>query len=193
MKLRKNLKKGFTLIELVVVIAVIAILSAVSVAAYFGVINSSRESVAQQEAEQIVTSITTVTTAEEESVKEVFGAEITSSGLEVTFKDSKTTYDSTADSENYADVNLIGIFDYLLQVSDDAASGSFSLPSAIANLTTTATKISKFYGLVDSNSSSKTATIYGFDYTYKDQTAQVTFGNATITSSTTPLTTTTGE
>lgn len=36
-------KKGFTLIELVVVIAVIAILSAVSVASYFGVVDSANQ------------------------------------------------------------------------------------------------------------------------------------------------------
>ena len=45
MKNKKHFfKKGFTLVELVVVIAVIAILAAVSVGAYFGVTNSANES-----------------------------------------------------------------------------------------------------------------------------------------------------
>lgn len=53
MKLIKKIKKGFTLVELVVVIAVIAILAAVSVGAYFGVTESANEMKLKQEAEQI--------------------------------------------------------------------------------------------------------------------------------------------
>lgn len=53
MKLRKLLKKGFTLIELVVVIAVIAVLAGVSVAAYFGVTESANDSQALQESTQV--------------------------------------------------------------------------------------------------------------------------------------------
>lgn len=44
MKIRKILKKGFTLVELVVVIAVIAILAAVSVGMYFGFTESAKKS-----------------------------------------------------------------------------------------------------------------------------------------------------
>ena len=50
----RKIKKGFTLIELVVVIAVIAILSAVSVVAYVGITNNARKSSASQKAAQIV-------------------------------------------------------------------------------------------------------------------------------------------
>ena len=57
MKNIKKLKKGFTLVELVVVIAVIAILAAVSVGAYFGVTESAKNSKADQEAKAIHTSI----------------------------------------------------------------------------------------------------------------------------------------
>ena len=49
MKLFKKAKKGFTLVELVVVIAVIAILAGVSVGAYFGITESAKNSQAQQE------------------------------------------------------------------------------------------------------------------------------------------------
>ena len=49
MKLFKKAKKGFTLVELVVVIAVIAILAAVTVGAYFGVTESAKNSQALQE------------------------------------------------------------------------------------------------------------------------------------------------
>ena len=57
MKLFKKAKKGFTLVELVVVIAVIAILAAVSVGAYFGVTESANNSAADQEAKALHTSI----------------------------------------------------------------------------------------------------------------------------------------
>ena len=57
MKLFKKAKKGFTLVELVVVIAVIAILAAVSVGAYFGVTESAKNSKADQEAKAFHTSV----------------------------------------------------------------------------------------------------------------------------------------
>lgn len=52
MKMRK-FKKGFTLVELVVVIAVIAVLAAVSVGAYFGVTDSANSSAATQLQKQV--------------------------------------------------------------------------------------------------------------------------------------------
>ena len=60
MKIFKKMKKGFTLVELVVVIAVIAILAAVSVGAYFGVTESVNNSRLEQEAKQVHTAIQTV-------------------------------------------------------------------------------------------------------------------------------------
>ena len=57
MKLFKKAKKGFTLVELVVVIAVIAILAAVSVGAYFGVTESAKNSQAAQEGKAVHTNI----------------------------------------------------------------------------------------------------------------------------------------
>ena len=53
MKDTKKLRKGFTLVELIVVIAIIAILAAVSVAGYYGFIASANQSAADQEAAQI--------------------------------------------------------------------------------------------------------------------------------------------
>ena len=63
MKIFKKMKKGFTLVELVVVIAVIAILAAVSVGAYFGVTESANNSRLEQEAKQAYTAIQTVALA----------------------------------------------------------------------------------------------------------------------------------
>ena len=70
--IRTKAKRAFTLIELVVVIAVIAILAGVSVAAYFGVTNSARESVALQEGEQLKTLAASVATDGENATVKVW-------------------------------------------------------------------------------------------------------------------------
>lgn len=57
MKLFRKIKKGFTLVELVVVIAVIAVLAAVSVGAFFGVTESAKASQLEQESKQLYTAI----------------------------------------------------------------------------------------------------------------------------------------
>lgn len=53
----KNNKKGFTLVELVIVIAVIAILSAVLIPTFSNVINDAKISAAEQEAANLRTQI----------------------------------------------------------------------------------------------------------------------------------------
>ena len=57
MGLIKKAKRGFTLVELVVVIAVIAVLAAVSVGAYFGITESANKSKLEQEARGILNNI----------------------------------------------------------------------------------------------------------------------------------------
>ena len=53
----KNTKKGFTLVELLVVIAILAILATVSVVGYTSFINRANDSNAETEAHQIQTTI----------------------------------------------------------------------------------------------------------------------------------------
>lgn len=50
---KRSLKKGFTLVELVVVIAVIAVLAAISVGAYFGITETANKSAALQHVKQL--------------------------------------------------------------------------------------------------------------------------------------------
>ena len=84
MKMNKKLKKGFTLVELVVVIAVIAILAGVSVGAYFGITDSANTSKCQQEAKGIVTAMQLIA-----SDPEVKGVSLSSTGLTVEANASK--------------------------------------------------------------------------------------------------------
>lgn len=65
--IRTKAKRAFTLIELVVVIAVIAILAGVSVAAYFGVTTSARNSACEQEGAQLKT-LVAVALAEDNTI-----------------------------------------------------------------------------------------------------------------------------
>lgn len=60
--MKKNTKKGFTIVELVIVIAVIAILSAVLIPTFSSVVKKAEESAALQEA----TSAVTILLAEED-------------------------------------------------------------------------------------------------------------------------------
>ena len=53
----KNTKKGFTLVELLVVIAILAILASVAVVGYTAFINNAKDSKAKSELHQIVTYI----------------------------------------------------------------------------------------------------------------------------------------
>ena len=86
MKMNKKLKKGFTLVELVVVIAVIAILAGVSVGAYFGITDSANTSKCQQEAKGIVTAMQLIA-----SDPEVKGVSLSSTGLTLEATVSKGT------------------------------------------------------------------------------------------------------
>ena len=53
--MKRNNKKGFTIVELVIVIAVIAILSAVLIPTFGGIIDQANQSAAQQEARNLYT------------------------------------------------------------------------------------------------------------------------------------------
>lgn len=87
----KKVKKGFTLIELVVVIAVIAILSAVSVVAYVGITNNAKKSAAEQEARTLQTLLRT------ELTRENYKYESTDGNIVFSFNNEKIEYTKSAD------------------------------------------------------------------------------------------------
>lgn len=84
--MKKRLKKGFTLVELVVVIAIIAILSAVSVAGYFGFTTNARKTATKQEAKDIANLILVVAADEETKGVTNDGTKVT-----LTYTESSTT------------------------------------------------------------------------------------------------------
>ena len=89
--MKKNTKKGFTLVELLVVIAILAILASVSIVGYTAFINRAHESNAKTEAAQIKSTITSFTMTGEEYVLAT-----------VTSGESTTKYTVKADLYVYA-------------------------------------------------------------------------------------------
>ena len=102
MKLFKKAKKGFTLVELVVVIAVIAILAAVSVGAYFGVTASANNSSAQQEAKALHTNLVLIANDPNNNV----GVTFTKTGIQTSA--STTTVGLIGALEDASGINLKG-------------------------------------------------------------------------------------
>ena len=74
MKLFRKLKKGFTLIELVVVIAVIAVLSAVSVVSYVAITNKAKTSSDEQAVSQMNTILTANEVMDLKTINDVYDA-----------------------------------------------------------------------------------------------------------------------
>lgn len=93
----KKIKKGFTLVELVVVIAIIAILSGVSVAVYVGVTNSAKKSNLTSEARSYGTVIRTALMAAPDGIK--------TGEFTVTWNDAEKCVKIDKDTEN--DVSIV--------------------------------------------------------------------------------------
>lgn len=82
---KKNNRKGFTIVELVIVIAVIAILAAVLIPTFGNIIEKANVSAAKQEAKNIFTNYVTVTA--ETGVYVDDGFVLTSKGYYVELED----------------------------------------------------------------------------------------------------------
>ena len=107
--MKKKLKKGFTLVELVIVIAVIAILSAILIPTFGNVINNAKESAAKSEVSNTITQYTT------NQANNGLSADL-KDGYIVLFKNEQELATSSDTPVNYADSykgdNISYVFSY---------------------------------------------------------------------------------
>ena len=122
MKLFKKAKKGFTLVELVVVIAVIAILAAVSVGAYFGVTESAKNSQAAQEGKAAHTNLVLIANDPANKV-----CSFTSEGIVYGIKTGTTEYYTEA--EVVAAIGTAAGITYNVLVQDNVTNGTQKYPA----------------------------------------------------------------
>lgn len=124
----KKLKKGFTLVELVIVIAVIAILAAVLIPTFSTVISNANDSAAKQEADTAVTVM--ISEVGGENLSQLNGAIFESNGRIYEYKDGALTTTLTSVTNvlyrAYAKTNA----------TYSATSGVSLTPKAAADLST---------------------------------------------------------
>jgi prepilin-type N-terminal cleavage/methylation domain-containing protein len=152
MKLSKSMKKGFTLVELIVVIAIIAILAAVSVAGYFGFIEQSKQSVADQEAAQVKTTIVAATAGQGYT-----GKFTTSAGYKGVYGTGAITISGAS---SVTDVIATALFAEIYTVSEDPTASSLSAKIE----TTHVANSGKICILVSGLTSATTVSVTGFTY-----------------------------
>lgn len=103
--MKKKLKKGFTLVELVIVIAVIAILSAVLIPTFGNVIGNAKESAAKSEVSNTITQYTT------NQASNQLSSDLPKEGYIILFK-SEQKVAGTNYSNSYKDANISYVFSY---------------------------------------------------------------------------------
>lgn len=103
--MKRKLKKGFTLVELVIVIAVIAILSAVLIPTFGNVIGNAKESAAKSEVSNTITQYTTNQASNE------LPSDLPQEGYIILFK-SEQIVAGTGYSDSYKDANISYVFSY---------------------------------------------------------------------------------
>lgn len=108
--MKRKLKKGFTLVELVIVIAVIAILSAVLIPTFGNVIGNAKESAAKSEVSNTITQYTT------NQASNQLPSDLPKEGYIILFKSEQELAKSGTPSVNYAnsykDANISYVFSY---------------------------------------------------------------------------------
>ena len=103
--MKRKLKKGFTLVELVIVIAVIAILSAVLIPTFGNVIGNAKESAAKSEVSNTITQYTT------NQASNQLPSDLPKEGYIILFK-SEQTVAGSGYAASYDDANISYVFSY---------------------------------------------------------------------------------
>ena len=136
MKLFKKLRKGFTLIELVVVIAVIAILSAVSVVSYVAITNRAKQSSDEQAVRQMNTILAANSVMDLKSINDVYAAfaenDLSVENYKPLFKDRYFFWDSTTNQIVYTDKNYVVIYPESLKGQSKGEHQWYSLTQSLA-------------------------------------------------------------
>lgn len=105
--MKRKLKKGFTLVELVIVIAVIAILSAVLIPTFGNVIGNAKESAAKSEVSNTITQYTT------NQASNQLSSDLPKEGYIILFKSEQTVAGTNINySASYANANISYVFSY---------------------------------------------------------------------------------
>lgn len=109
---RQNKKRGFTIVELTIVVAVIAILSAVLIPTFSGIIKKSRESADQQAARQMNTVLASAVLDEDADINDVFAvldeADINAENYQALYKNRFFFYDKELKIVVYAEKTASG-------------------------------------------------------------------------------------
>lgn len=104
---KTNKKRGFTIIELTIVVAVIAILSAVLIPTFAGIIKKSRESADEQAVRNMNTALGAAVLEDDATIYDVYGA-LSENGIDADnykplYKDRFFFYDSASQQIIYTD------------------------------------------------------------------------------------------
>ena len=144
-----KLRKGFTLIELVVVIAVIAILSAVSVVSYVAITNKAKQSSDEQAVRQMNTALKASGILGAKDMSELFSA-LSEEGLDARnykplMKDTYFFWDQEDNQIVYAqykDGKYVGMFPEAYKGKEQGEHHWFSLSGSIQTVKVDSSKIS---------------------------------------------------
>ena len=139
--MKKTLKKGFTLVELVIVIAVIAILSAVLIPTFGNVISNAKKSSAQSEASNAVSQYITNAASNGQSADLADGYVLVFEKKQqlVSFSTTEGSVNNgTVSTTNYAASNVAYVFAFKGGRLEEVASG-VTAEKVIANTVTDTT------------------------------------------------------
>lgn len=108
---KKNSKKGFTLVELVVVVAILAIIAAIAIPVVSSIINSSSKSAAESNAQTIELAIKEAQSDVSSRNQETYGTLATTNAIKVKDVAEKKSIASAFELKNYNNKTYAPVWD----------------------------------------------------------------------------------